>query len=154
MSRGNYSLGKRQREQDKQKKKKDKRRRRMDKRDEGPSEIEFVSAEEMTGSLPSIDEAMKNLQKRAQGGASATVPCKLFIGSISRTTTDQSLRAAFEEFGPVQEAVIVLDRDTGASRGFGFVTMASRKDAAKAVDAMNGADLDGRDIVVDVATER
>ena len=154
MSRGNYSLGKRQREQDKQKKKKDKRRRRMDKRDEGPSEIEFVSAEEMTGALPSIDEAMKNLQKRAQGGATATVPCKLFIGSISRTTTDQSLRAAFEEFGPVQEAVIVLDRDTGASRGFGFVTMASRKDAAKAVDAMNGADLDGRDIVVDVATER
>lgn len=154
MSRGNYSLGKRQREQEKAKKKKEKRRRRMEKRDEGPSEIEFVSQEDITGTLPTIDQAMRNLQKRAEGGATATVPCKLFIGSISRTTTDASLRAAFEKYGPVQEAVIVLDRDTGASRGFGFVTMASRKDASKAVAGMNGADLDGRDIVVDVATER
>ena len=57
-------------------------------------------------------------------------------------------------FGKVSDAAVVTDRDTGKSRGFGFVTMADRKDAAKAIDEMNGAELDGRAIVVNMATER
>ena len=54
----------------------------------------------------------------------------------------------------VTEAIIVKDRDTGRSRGFGFVVMTDRKDASKAIDKLNGAELDGRNIVVNVATER
>ena len=57
-------------------------------------------------------------------------------------------------FGEVSDAVVIEDRDTGRSRGFGFVTMADRKDASKAIDAMDGSELDGRTIVVNVATER
>ena len=58
------------------------------------------------------------------------------------------------EFGVVSDAVIVADRDTGKSRGFGFVTMENRKDATKAIDALHESELDGRIIVVNVATER
>ena len=55
---------------------------------------------------------------------------------------------------PVADAIVMRDRDTGKSRGFGFVTMESRKDAAKAVQTLNGAELDGSNLVVSVATER
>ena len=79
---------------------------------------------------------------------------KLFVGSLSWGTTNDSLRAAFEEHGEVTDAVVVTDRETGRSRGFGFVTFASPNDARKALEAMNGAELDGRRLNVDVAQER
>ena len=79
---------------------------------------------------------------------------KLFVGSLSWDTTDQSLSAAFEGFGNVVEAKVITDRDTGRSRGFGFVTMDSPAAAETALKALDGTELDGRTIVVNVAQER
>ena len=76
---------------------------------------------------------------------------KLFVGSISFNTTEESLKQAFEEVGPVTSAKIIMDRVTGRSRGFGFVEMENEEDAAKAVEMLNGKDLDGRPIVVNEA---
>ena len=79
---------------------------------------------------------------------------KLFVGSLSWDTTGAALEEAFKAYGEVEEAIIVKDRDSGQSRGFGFVTMANRKDAPKAIEALHDSELDGRRIVVNVATER
>jgi len=79
---------------------------------------------------------------------------KLFVGGLAWATTESSLRQAFERFGEVQEAVVVTDRDTGRSRGFGFVTLSDDAAAQQAMDEMNGADLDGRNLVVNEARER
>ena len=76
---------------------------------------------------------------------------KLFVGSLSWDTNDDSLRAAFDVHGAISEAVVVSDRDTGRSRGFGFVTFEEDESADKAVAALNGTELDGRSIRVDVA---
>jgi cold-inducible RNA-binding protein len=76
---------------------------------------------------------------------------KLFVGSLSWDTNDESLRNAFSSHGEISEAVVVSDRDTGRSRGFGFVTFEDDEAADKAVAALNGTELDGRTIRVDVA---
>ncbi len=76
---------------------------------------------------------------------------KLFVGSLSWDTNDESLRNAFSTHGEISEAVVVSDRDTGRSRGFGFVTFEDDESADKAVAALNGTELDGRAIKVDVA---
>ena len=76
---------------------------------------------------------------------------KLFVGSLSWDTNDESLRNAFAVHGEISEAVVVSDRDTGRSRGFGFVTFEDDEAADKAVAALNGTELDGRTIRVDVA---
>ncbi|CAI7632316.1 unnamed protein product [Penicillium manginii] len=75
---------------------------------------------------------------------------KLFVGGLAWATTDDSLRGAFSEFGNI----VLKDRETGRSRGFGFVTLSSPDEANAAVDAMNEQELDGRRIRVQVATER
>lgn len=77
---------------------------------------------------------------------------KLFIGGLSYSTTTEGLRAAFAAVGAVESASIVTDRDTGRSRGFGFVEMATPEDADQAVSRLNGASLDGRTIKVEKAT--
>ncbi|MEQ1566044.1 MAG: RNA-binding protein, partial [Myxococcota bacterium] len=79
---------------------------------------------------------------------------KLFVGGLSWNTTDASLREAFEAFGDVREARVILDRETGRSRGFGFVTYQRDEDTAGAIRQMNGAMLDGRTIRVNEAEER
>lgn len=79
---------------------------------------------------------------------------KLFVGGLAWATTDDSLRAAFEEFGEVAEAKVILERDTGRSRGFGFVTFTDPQAAQQAMDGMDGAHLDGRSIRVNEAQER
>ncbi|KAJ6043262.1 hypothetical protein N7499_005688 [Penicillium canescens] len=79
---------------------------------------------------------------------------KLFIGGLSWGTDDQSLRQRFEEFGVVEEATVVKDRDTGRSRGFGFVRYTTDDEATNAMNAMNDQEFDGRRIRVDKATER
>lgn len=75
----------------------------------------------------------------------------LFVSSLAFKTTDDGLRAAFEEFGEVASARVITDRETGRSRGFGFVEFADEADNAKAIEAMDGKDLDGRPIKVAVA---
>ncbi len=79
---------------------------------------------------------------------------KLFVGGLAWATDDQGLREAFESFGEVQEAVVIKDRETGRSRGFGFVTMSSGEEAESAIKAMDGTQLDGRSIRVNEAQER
>lgn len=103
----------------------------------------------------SADEVVASVHggPAASRGA-ATIPARLFVGGLSWQTSSDDLRAAFEKIGPVRDAIVVTDRDTGDSRGFGFVTMADRKDAAQAIKMMNGNDLDGRTLVVKQATER
>jgi cold-inducible RNA-binding protein len=79
---------------------------------------------------------------------------KLFCGGLAWATTDDSLRAAFEAFGEISDAKVIMDRETGRSRGFGFVTYADASSAQTARDAMDGQNLDGRTIRVDIAQER
>jgi len=79
---------------------------------------------------------------------------KLFVGSLSWDTNDEGLRNAFSDHGEVSEAVVISDRHTGRSRGFGFVTFEDDEAADKAMAALNGAQLDGRTIRVDVAQAR
>lgn len=76
---------------------------------------------------------------------------KLFIGGLSFSTSSDRLREAFAAIGPVESANVVTDRDTGRSRGFGFVEMASAEDANAAVERLNGTNLDGRTIKVEIA---
>jgi len=76
---------------------------------------------------------------------------KLFVGSLSWGTDDETLREAFAVHGEIVEAVVITDRDTGRSRGFGFVTFEDDEAADKAMAALNGTELDGRTIRVDVA---
>ena len=79
---------------------------------------------------------------------------KLYVGGLSWGTTDESLRRAFEPYGQVTEAKVVLDRETGRSRGFGFVTFANDDHAMAAISGLNGTDLDGRAIKVSEAEDR
>ncbi|CZR50497.1 related to glycine-rich RNA-binding protein [Phialocephala subalpina] len=79
---------------------------------------------------------------------------KLFIGGLAWHTDEKALRDKFEEFGQVEEAVVVKDRDTGRSRGFGFVRFTSEQEAEAAINAMNNIEFDGRTIRVDKASER
>jgi RNA recognition motif-containing protein len=80
---------------------------------------------------------------------------RLYVGNLSFQTTEDSLRAAFEGDGrQVTDVKIMLDRDTGRSRGFAFVEMASEQDAQSAIQAMNGADVDGRPLRVNEAQPR
>ena len=76
---------------------------------------------------------------------------KLFVGSLSWDTNDDGLRAAFSPFGEITEAVVITDRNSDRSRGFGFVTFEDDEAADKAVAELNGTELDGRTIRVDVA---
>lgn len=78
---------------------------------------------------------------------------KLFIGGLAWHTEEMTLRQKFEEFGAVEEAVVVKDRDTGRSRGFGFVRYTQEADAQKAIAAMNNVEFDGRTIRVDKASD-
>lgn len=78
---------------------------------------------------------------------------KLYVGNLSFDTSDQELEQAFSEFGEVVSAVIVRDRDTDRSKGFGFVEFAQSADAQKARESMNGKELSGRTIKVDEARE-
>ena len=79
---------------------------------------------------------------------------KLFVGGLSWDTDDQSLRSAFEQIGEVTDAKVITDRDSGRSRGFGFVTFASGEDASRAISEMDGQSIDGRSVRVNVANDR
>lgn len=75
---------------------------------------------------------------------------KLFVGNLSFQTTEDDLRSEFEQFGAVESVAIITDRDTGRSKGFGFVEM-SEEDANKAISAMSGKELNGRVLTVNEA---
>src|SRR6185295_15692714 len=78
---------------------------------------------------------------------------KLYIGGLAWATTDEGLGAAFAPFGKVVSAKVVKDRETGRSRGFGFVEYENEEQAKKGLDAMNNQEIDGRRVRIDLARE-
>ncbi len=76
---------------------------------------------------------------------------KLYIGSLSYSTTEDSLKDAFSQAGTVESATVIIDKMTGRSRGFGFVEMSSDAEAEKAIEMLNGKELDGRQLTVNEA---
>jgi RNA recognition motif-containing protein len=79
---------------------------------------------------------------------------KLYVGNLSWGTSTENLRAAFEAFGVVEDAIVMTDRETGRSRGFGFVTFTNDEEAEAAIAEMNGKDFDGRELTVNEARPR
>ncbi len=79
---------------------------------------------------------------------------KLYVGNLSFNTTETSLQDAFEQFGTVTDSVIMMDRMTNRSRGFGFVTFSSAAEANAAISGLHGKDLDGRNLTVNEAKPR
>jgi len=79
---------------------------------------------------------------------------KLFIGNLSWSMSSDDLRAAFEQFGEIDDAVVITERDTGRSRGFGFVTFVNAADADAAIAEMHEKDVAGRPLIVNEARER
>jgi RNA recognition motif-containing protein len=79
---------------------------------------------------------------------------KLYVGNLSFQTSSEELQQLFSQAGTVESASVVEDRDTGRSRGFGFVEMASKEDGEKAIQQFNGTDLNGRNLTVNEARPR
>jgi len=76
---------------------------------------------------------------------------KLYVGSLSYDTTDASLKEAFSQAGTVESASVITDKMSGRSRGFGFVEMATDEEAQKAIEMLNGQEVDGRKVTVNEA---
>jgi RNA recognition motif-containing protein len=79
---------------------------------------------------------------------------RLFVGNLSWNVSDEGLHEAFNQFGEVTDAKVITDRDTGRSRGFGFVTFADDEAGDRAINEMNGTEIDGRPVRVNEAHER
>ncbi len=115
---------------------------------------------QMTNDAPADSQDETPVAESTDAPAAAEAPkqnrqespeAKLFVGGISWGTTDEGLRAAFEQFGTVASAEVIRERATGRSKGFGFVVMGSSEEAQAAVDKMNGQMLDGRQVTVNIA---
>lgn len=147
-----YGGGKRQREAERDRRKKEKqerlRRNRATRGSEDPSDLAEPEL------LPEVKLEDVVIGVAAQPRRNTIGPVKLFVGGLSWNTTSDELRGAFAKFGPIQEATVIMDRTTGRSRGFGFVSFENAPDAAEAVKTMNGADLDGRQLKVNNAESR
>ncbi|MGI6484434.1 MAG: RNA recognition motif domain-containing protein [Candidatus Dojkabacteria bacterium] len=78
---------------------------------------------------------------------------KLFVGNLSWNVRDEELKEAFAPHGTVEEAVVIMDRMKNRSKGFGFVTMSTEEEAQKAMEALNGQEIDGRAVNVSLARE-
>ncbi len=79
---------------------------------------------------------------------------KLYVGNLSYSTTNSALETMFAQFGEVRSAQVVMDRDTGRSKGFGFVEMANQEGSEAAITGLNGKDMDGRQLTVNEARPR
>jgi hypothetical protein len=148
-----YGGGKRQREAERDRKKKDKQerlRRNRAMRGSGGDASDVAEPE----LLPEVKLEDIVIGVAAQPRRNTIGPVKLFVGGLSWNTTSDELRTAFSKFGAIQEATVIMDRTTGRSRGFGFVSFENAADASEAVKAMNGADLDGRQLKVNNAESR
>ncbi|KAM7474999.1 hypothetical protein LguiB_022242 [Lonicera macranthoides] len=84
----------------------------------------------------------------------ADVEYRCFVGGLAWATTDRSLEEAFSQYGEIIDSKIINDRETGRSRGFGFVTFKDEQSLRDAIEGMNGQDLDGRNITVNEAQSR
>ena len=79
---------------------------------------------------------------------------RLYVGNLAFSTTNDELKAAFEQFGAVESATVIMDRDTGRSKGFGFVDMNNDEEAKAAIEGLDGKPLDGRNVRVNEARPR
>ena len=79
---------------------------------------------------------------------------KLYVGNLAYSVTDSDLQTMFAPFGTVQSAQVIMDRDTGRSKGFGFVEMGSSEEATAAINGLNGKEVDGRQLTVNEARPR
>ena len=105
-----------------------------------------------------LDDLCGRMISRAAIGLSAPVLekaiLKLYVGKLPYQTTDQDLSDLFSQYGQVISATVIIDRDTGRSKGFGFVEMNNNQEAATAQNALNNSVLQGKTIVVNEANER
>jgi RNA recognition motif-containing protein len=147
-----YSQAKRAREAQKAKKaqeKRDKKARKKRDRDETGTSIPVAFAEDLQSAPIEVQsDAPKRIKPAALAGR------RLFVGGLSWDTDERMLSEAFTAAGAVEEAVIITDRDSGRSRGFGFVTMSTREEALAAIEKMDGEELDGRRLKVSIAVDR
>ena len=144
--------GKREREATRDRKKKEKEerlRRNRATRSTPGGEIDYSAGTQHLPEVKLEDIIVSGVAPRGPKGSNG--PTKLFVGGLSWDTEDEALKAAFSKFGALREATVVADRDTGRSRGFGFVTYENPADAAQAARQMNGAELDGRTLRVNPA---
>jgi RNA recognition motif-containing protein len=147
-----YGGGKRQREAERDRKKKEKQERlRRNRAMRGSGDGSDLAEPE---TLPEVKLEDVVIGVAAQPRRNTIGPVKLFVGGLSWNTSSDDLRTAFARFGAIQEATVIMDRTTGRSRGFGFVSFENAADAAEAVKQMNGADLDGRTLKVNNAESR
>jgi hypothetical protein len=154
MNRG-YSGGKRNREATRNLRKKEKQhrlRRNRELRAHGV-DPDLMGQAEPAAPLPEVKLEDVVIGVPPQSRREDFGPVKLFVGSLSAETTSADLRAAFAKFGTLTDVAVILERATGRSRGFGFVSYASSASADAAVKAMNGAELDGRSMKVNRAEE-
>ena len=163
---GDYSQGKRRREAEKARKRQEKadRRRANKEANRQRDGIPIVSAAEVQVGLDLDPESAGEVnvetiqlgaatKKRRRSGGSGP-PVRLFVGNLSYDLDKEGLKEAFSAHGQVIDAAVVLDRDTGQSRGFGFVTMGSKQEAEKAMQELDGQEVGGRRIAVKPAVER
>jgi len=106
------------------------------------------------GVSPEGSAKLNRRLKRRRKGETESMSKKLFVGGLSWDTTDDGLRQAFQPYGEITEAKVITDRDTGRSRGFGFVTFAGDEEAKTAIAKMDGTNLDGKTIRVNEAQEK
>jgi hypothetical protein len=88
------------------------------------------------------------------GGKEHIMPTRLYVGSLPYRTTSEQLAELMRAYGDVNDAVVISDRSTGRSKGFGFVEMADGRSAETAISALNGCEFGGRTLVVNIAKER
>jgi RNA recognition motif-containing protein len=81
-------------------------------------------------------------------------PMNIYVGNLPYSVGDDELRSAFEEYGSVDSARVIMDRDSGRSKGFGFVEMGNDSEATAAIEGLNGQDLEGRALTVNEARPR
>eukprot|EP00997_Jenningsia_sp_PLL12_P007932 NODE_4636_length_640_cov_183.302876_g3978_i0.p2 GENE.NODE_4636_length_640_cov_183.302876_g3978_i0~~NODE_4636_length_640_cov_183.302876_g3978_i0.p2 ORF type:complete len:112 (-),score=8.22 NODE_4636_length_640_cov_183.302876_g3978_i0:99-434(-) len=105
----------------------------------------------MISSLVAFARPSAPILMRASGAFYST---NLYVGNLSWTTTDEMLHKTFAQYGAVRSARVIHDRDTGRSRGFGFVELEDEQEASAAVAALHGSEMDGRNLRVNVAEPR
>jgi RNA recognition motif-containing protein len=159
MGRGNNTQAKRGREAERDRKRQEKQERARQRRadSEGGVQIGSVADIQAAAFNERVEGVLADgtvLNGREGDGSASGHPCKLFVGGLHWDTSADDLRKIFAAAGTVVDAVIMLDRDTGDSRGFGFVTMADRRAATKAMRELSGYEVDGRSLRIDMATER
>jgi RNA recognition motif-containing protein len=118
----------------------------------GPPQDMPINADVQVGS--DADPAGRQTADGATLGRSTFMSSNIYVGNLAFSTTSADLQTLFGKHGEVRKAQVITDRDTGRSRGFGFVEMATTEAAQAAISSLNGHNLDGRDLTVNLAKER